>query len=99
MSRKVLWGIVAGALVIAGYLYWVSDGKHTNLAVGDCVSVSGSGQLDVVDCGAGSGVYKIIAEYDGTDSNQCDAVTGTVKSFVISQSGSGGLVLCAGDAK
>lgn len=98
MSRKVLWGIVVGALVVAGYLYWVSDSRHTNLAVGDCVSVAGGGQLDVVDCAAGSGVYKIIAEYDGTDSNQCDAVHGTVKSFVISQSGTGGLVLCTGDA-
>jgi hypothetical protein len=98
MSRKVLWGIVVGALVVAGYLYWVSDGKHTNLAVGDCVSVGGSGQLDVVSCGASADVYKIIAEYDGSDSNQCDAVAGTVKSFVISQSGTGGLVLCAGKA-
>jgi hypothetical protein len=99
MSRKVLWGIVAGALVVAGYLYWVGDGRHTDLAVGDCVSVGGGGRLDVVDCGAGSGVYKIIAEYDGTDSNQCDDVAGTVKSFVISQSGTGGLVLCAGRPK
>jgi hypothetical protein len=67
--------------------------------VGDCVSVAGGGALDVVGCGAGGQVYKIIAEYDGTDSNQCDGVAGTVKSFVISQSGSGGLVLCAGKAR
>jgi hypothetical protein len=99
MSRKVLWGIVVGALVVAGYLYWVSDGQHTNLAVGDCVAVAGSGQLDVVDCSAGAGIYRILAEYDGSDSNQCDGVSGTVKSFVISQSGSGGLVLCAGAPK
>ena len=39
MSRKVLWGIVAGALLVAGYLYWVGSAKPTNLAVGDRKSV------------------------------------------------------------
>lgn len=100
MSRKVLWGIVAGALLVAGYLYWVNSGKQTNLAVGDCVSVVGAQiQLDTVKCSAGTGVYQVLAKFTGTDSNQCAAVPGTVKSFILDQSSTGGLVLCAGAVK
>jgi hypothetical protein len=99
MSRKVLWGIVAGAVLVAGYLYWVGSGKQTNLAVGDCVSSSGSGQLDAVKCSGTSGVYEVLAKFEGTDSNQCDKVTGTVKSFILDQPSTGGLVLCTGPAK
>ena len=98
MSRKVLWGIVAGAVLVAGYLYWVGSGKQTNLAVGDCVSVNASGQLDPVKCGTSSDVYQVLAKFDGTDSNQCDKVDGTVKSFVLDQPSTGGLVLCTGTA-
>jgi len=96
MSRKVLWGIVAGAVLVAGYLYWVGSGKQTNLAVGDCVAVNASGQLNPVECATSSGVYTVLAKFDGTDSNQCDKVSGTVKSFVLDQPSTGGLVLCAG---
>jgi hypothetical protein len=99
MSRKVLWGIVAGALLVVGYLYWVDSGKQTNLAVGECVSVASSGQLDPVKCAAGAGVYQVLAKFDGTDSNQCDSVAGTMKSFVLDQPSTGGLVLCAGAAR
>ena len=99
MSRKVLWGIVAGALLVAGYLYWVNDGKQTNLAVGDCVAVSSGTQIDTVKCSATAGVYKVLAKFQGTDSNQCDTVPGTVKSFVLDQPSTNGLVLCAGVAK
>ena len=100
MSRKVLWGIVAGALLVAGYLYWVNDGKQTNLAVGDCVSVVGpQNQLDTVKCSAGAGVYQVLAKFAGTDSNQCATVPGTVKSFVLDQSSTDGLVLCAGSVQ
>ena len=98
MSRKVLWGIVAGALLVAGYLYWVDSGKQTNLAVGDCVSVGvGSGsQITPVQCSSTAGVYKVLAKFEGTDSNQCDTVAGTEKSFVLDQPSTNGLVLCAG---
>jgi hypothetical protein len=96
MSRKVLWGIVAGALLVAGYLFWVNSGKQTSLAVGDCVSVGSGSQLDTVRCSSAAGVYKVLAKFDGTDSNQCDAVSGTVKSFVLDQPSTNGLVLCAG---
>jgi hypothetical protein len=96
MSRKVLWGIVAGALLVAGYLYWVGSGKQTNLAVGECVSVSSKNQITAVQCSSASGVYKVLAKFDGTDSNQCDSVTGTVKSFVLDQPSTNGLVVCAG---
>ena len=99
MSRKVLWGIVAGAVLVAGYLYWVDSGKQTNLAVGECVSVSTSGQLNAVQCSSAGGVYQVLAKFDGTDSNQCDNVSGTEKSFVLDQPSTGGLVLCAGAAK
>jgi hypothetical protein len=99
MSRKVLWGIVAGALLVAGYLYWVGSAKPTNLAVGDCVSVAASGQLNSVKCAADTGVYQVLAKFDGSDSNQCDTVSGTVKSFVLDQPSTGGLVVCAGKAK
>jgi len=100
MSRKVLWGIVAGALLVAGYLYWVDAGKQTNLAVGDCVSVVGSqNQIGTVKCSSAAGVYKVLAKFEGTDSNQCDGVTGTVKSFVLDQPSTDGLVLCAGTAE
>jgi len=99
MSRKLLWGIVAGALLVAGYLYWVDSGKQTNLAVGDCVSVSSSSQITPVQCSSATGVYKVLAKFEGTDSNQCDTVTGTVKSFVLDQPSTNGLVLCAGAVK
>jgi hypothetical protein len=99
MSRKVLWGIVAGAVLVAGYLYWVDSAKQTNLAVGDCVAASSSGQLDTVKCAASGNVYQVLAKFDGTDSNQCDKVSGTTKSFVLDQPSTGGLVLCAGAAK
>ena len=96
MSRKVLWGIVAGALLVAGYLYWVNDGKQTSLAVGDCVAVNSTSQIATVNCSSSSGVYKVLAKFQGTDSNQCDKVPGTVKSFVLDQPSTSGLVLCAG---
>ena len=96
MSRKVLWGIVAGALLVAGYLYWVDSGKQTTLAVGDCVSVGSASQLSTVRCTTAAGVYKVLAKFDGTDANQCDSVSGTVKSFVLNQPSTNGLVLCAG---
>jgi hypothetical protein len=99
MSRKLLWGIVAGALLVAGYLYWVDSGKQTNLAVGDCVSVSSGSQITPVQCSSTAGVYKVLAKFEGTDSNQCDTVTGTVKSFVLDQPSTNGLVLCAGAVK
>jgi hypothetical protein len=99
MSRKVLWGIVAGALLVAGYLYWVNDGKQTNLAVGDCVTVSSASQINTVKCSPSAGVYKVLAKFEGSDSNQCDTVAGTVKSFVLDQPSTNGLVLCAGAVK
>jgi hypothetical protein len=99
MSRKVLWGIVAGAVLVVGYLYWVDSGKQTNLAVGDCVTVGASGQLDTVKCATGPGVYQVLAKFDGSDSNQCDSVTGTTKSFILDQPSTGDLVLCAGAAR
>ena len=99
MSRKLLWGIVAGALLVVGYLLWVGSGKQTNLAVGECVSVAASGQLDTVKCASSAGVYQVLAKFDGTDSNQCDTVGGTTKSFVLDQPSTGGLVLCAGAAR
>ena len=99
MSRKVLWGIVAGALLVAGYLYWVDDGKQTNLAVGDCVAAGSTNQIATVKCSQSAGVYKVLAKFEGSDSNQCDTVPGTVKSFVLDQPSTNGLVLCAGPAK
>ena len=99
MSRKVLWGIVAGALLVAGYLYWVDDGKQTNLAVGDCVAVSSANQIDAVKCSSAAGVYQVLAKFQGSDSNQCDTVAGTEKSFVLDQPSTNGLVLCAGAVK
>jgi len=99
MSRKVLWGIVAGALLVAGYLYWVDSGKQTNLAVGDCVSVGSGSQITPVQCSSAADVYKVLAKFEGTDSNQCDTVAGTEKSFVLDQPSTNGLVLCAGAVK
>ena len=99
MSRKVLWGIVAGALLVAGYLYWVDSGKQTNLAVGDCVSVGSGSQITAVQCSSAAGVYKVLAKFEGTDSNQCDTAAGTEKSFVLDQPSTNGLVLCAGAVK
>ena len=95
----MLWGIVAGALLVAGYLYWVDSGKQTSLAVGDCVSVGSGNPLTAVQCSSAAGVYKVLAKFEGTDSNQCDSVTGTVKSFVLDQPSTNGLVLCAGAVK
>jgi len=98
MSRKVVWGIVAGALVVAGYLYWVNQGKQHYAAVGDCVSTPKSGQLVHVDCGS-PGALKVLAKFDGDDSNRCDGVSGTTRAFVEYPKGAGSFVLCAGSPK
>lgn len=98
MSRKVLWGIVVGALAIAGYLFWVNQGKSRYTAVGDCVSAPASAQLVHVSCGS-SGAVRVLAKFSGDDSNQCDAVNGTTQAFVEYPKGAPAFVLCAGSAK
>lgn len=98
MSRKVVWGIVAGALLVAGYLYWVNQGNSHYAAVGDCVATPKSGQLVHVACGS-SGALRVLAKFSGDDSNQCDAVNGTTQAFVEYPKGAPAFVLCAGSAK
>ena len=98
MSRKVLWGIVAGALVVIGYLFWVDQGKQHYAAVGDCVSNPRSGELVHVACGA-PGALKVLAKFTGDDSNRCDNVSGTTRAFVEYPKGEASFVLCAGAAK
>src|SRR5262249_12744944 len=98
MSRKVVWGIVAGALVIAGYLYWVNQGKSHYASVGDCVTTQNAGQLVHVACG-GAGALRVLAKFTGDDSNQCDAVNGTTRAFVEYPKGAAAFVLCAGATK
>jgi hypothetical protein len=97
MSRKVVWGIVAGALVVAGYLYWVNQGRSHYAAVGDCVSTPAAGQLVHVDCGA-AGALKVLAKFSGDDSNQCDSVTGTTRAFIEYPKGAASFVLCTAAA-
>jgi hypothetical protein len=98
MSRKVVWGIVAGALVLAGYLYWVNQGKSHYAAVGDCVATPKSGQLVKVSCGSG-GALRVLAKFSGDDSNRCDSVAGTTQAFVEYPKGAAAFVLCAAAAK
>lgn len=95
MSRKVVWGIVAGVLVIAGYLYWVNQGNSHYAAVGDCVATPKAGQLVHVSCD-GAGALRVLAKFSGDDSNQCDAVSGTTHAFVEYPKGAAAFVLCAG---
>jgi len=98
MSRKVVWGIVVGALAVAGYLYWVNQGGSHYAAVGDCVATPTSGQLVHVSCDS-SGALRVLAKFTGDDSNQCDAVSGTKQAFVEYPKGAAAFVLCAGAAK
>lgn len=98
MSRKVLWGIVVGALAVAGYLYWVNQGKSHYAATGDCVATPKSGQLVHVSCDS-SGALRVLAKFSGDDSNQCDAVSGTTQAFIEYPKGSAAFVLCAGAVK
>jgi hypothetical protein len=98
MSRKVVWGIVAGALVVAGYLYWVNQGKSHYAAVGDCVATPTSGQLVHVSCDSG-GALRVLAKYSGDDSNRCDSVNGTTQAFVEYPKGAASFVLCTAAAK
>ena len=93
MARKVVWGIVAGALVISGYLYWVNLGKTHYAAVGDCVTQK-SGQLAHVACDS-TGALRVLAKFSGDDSNQCDAVNGTTQAFIEYPKGTASFVLCA----
>ena len=97
MSRKVVWGIVAGALVVAGYLYWVNQGKSHYAAVGDCVSAPKAGQLVHVSCDSG-GALRVLAKFSGDDSNQCDSVDGTTQAFIEYPKGAASFVLCAATA-
>ena len=98
MSRKVVWGIVAGVLVVAGYLYWVNQGKSHYAAVGDCVSTPTSGQLVHVACDSG-GALRVLAKFSGDDSNQCDSVSGTTQAFIEYPKGAASFVLCTTVAK
>lgn len=98
MSRKVVWAIVAGALVIAGYLYWVNQGKSHYASVGDCVAIPKAGQLVHVSCD-GAGALRVLAKFAGDDSNQCDAVSGTTHAFVEYPKGTAAFVLCTEAAK
>ena len=97
MSRKVLWGIVAGALLVAGYLYWVNQGRSHYAAVGDCVASPKAGELVHVSCGS-SGALRVLAKFSGDDSNQCDAVGGTTQAFVEYPKGAAAFVLCTATA-
>lgn len=98
MSRKVLWGIVVGVLAVAGYLYWVNQGKSHYAAVGDCVTTQTAAQLVHVSCDS-SGALRVLAKFDGDDSNQCDGVNGTTQAFVEYPKGAASFVLCAESAK
>ena len=98
MSRKVVWGIVAGVLAVAGYLYWVNQGKSHYAAVGDCVSTPTSSQLVHVSCGS-AGALRVLAKFSGDDSNQCDAVNGTTRAFIEYPKGAASFVLCTAAAK
>ncbi|MBS2964794.1 hypothetical protein KGA66_17175 [Actinocrinis puniceicyclus] len=98
MSRKVVWGIVAGALLAAGYLYWVNEGRGHYAAVGDCVTSPRAGELVHVSCGS-TGALQVLAKFSGDDSNRCDAVNGTTRAFVEYPRGAAAFVLCAGSAK
>jgi hypothetical protein len=97
MSRKVVWGIVAGALLVAGYLYWVNQGKSHYAAVGDCVAPPASSRLVHEPCGS-SGALRVLAKFSGDDSNQCDSVNGTTRAFVEYPKGAAAFVLCTGAA-
>jgi hypothetical protein len=95
MSRNVVWGFIAGALVVAGYLYWVRQGNPHYAAVGDCVSTPKTGQLVHSACDS-PGALKVLAKFGGDDSNACDKVSGTTRAFVEYPSGASSFVLCAG---
>jgi hypothetical protein len=93
MSRRVVWGIVVGALAVAGYLYWVNQGKTHYAAVGDCVAQK-SGRLAHVSCDS-AGALRVLAKFSGDDSNACDAVNGTTQAFIEYPKGAASFVLCA----
>jgi hypothetical protein len=94
-----VWGIVVGALVIAGYLYWVDQGRGRFAGVGDCVSSPNTEQQLVhVACGD-PGALRVLAKFPGDDSNHCDSVPGTTHAFVEYPKGAAGFVLCAGNAR
>ncbi len=97
MSRRVLWGIVAAVAVVGGYLFWVAQGRSHYAAVGDCVSSPSSGKLVHVSCDS-SGALRVLARFDGDDSNDCDAVDGTTRAFVEYPKNAASFVLCAGTA-
>jgi hypothetical protein len=98
MSRGIVWGIAAGSLVIAAYLYWVNQGKPSYAAVGDCVTTPRAGQVARIGCGD-AGALKVLAKFPGDDSNRCDAVSSTARVFVEYPKGASAFVLCVGNAK
>lgn len=94
---KAVLGVAAGILLIAAYLFWVHQGETHYAAVGDCVSSPRHGELVQVSCGS-AGAMKVLAKFDGDDSNQCDGVAGTAEAFVEYPSSSTAFVLCVGAA-
>jgi hypothetical protein len=98
MSCKVLAGVIAGVLIVGGYLYWVEQGKPSYAAVGDCVASPAQGKLAQVGCGS-TGALKVLAKFTGDDSNQCDTVSATTRSYVEYPAGQDAFVLCVGNPK
>jgi len=98
MSGKVLVGVLAAAVLVGGYLYWVDQGKQSYAAVGDCVSSPSQGKLLQVDCSS-TGALKVLAKFGSDDSNQCDTVAATTRAFVEYPVGQAAFVLCTGQAK
>ena len=98
MSGKVVAGVIAGALIVGGYLCWVEQGKPSYAAVGDCVTSPAQGKLDQVGCGS-TGAQKVLAKFTGDDSNQCDTVAATTRAYVEYPSGQAAFVLCVGNPK
>ncbi|HEV2640613.1 MAG TPA: hypothetical protein VGX23_36150 [Actinocrinis sp.] len=98
MLGKVVAGVMAGALIVGGYLYWVEQGKPSYAAVGDCVSSPSQGTLDQVGCGS-TGAQKVLAKFTGDNSNQCDTVNATMRAYVEYPAGQDAFVLCVGSPK
>ena len=98
MWGKVLVGVLAGALILGGYFYWVDQGKQSYAAVGDCVTSPSKGKLVQVACDS-TGALKVLAKFSSDDSNQCDTVAATTRAFVEYPAGQSAFVLCAAAVK
>ncbi|MCF3129037.1 LppU/SCO3897 family protein [Streptomyces olivochromogenes] len=96
-------GIILGLAVVAGGYYLNNDDDSKKLAVGDCLTNTGSDtspEIKQLDCSDSKADYKVLKKDGSTSVSQlaCQSVKGTTAALEWKE-GSDSFVLCLGNNK